>query len=1016
MPPDLLPFDHPLSKAILLRDTGRHSEMRVLLESRLRDDPAEAEALALLGHLLLLEMRDAEAVAAIDRAAALSPSSPQVLRSIVRVRLRQGRLDEAEAAARAAYVQSDEVETRLLVAAVAMARNQLDEAGQLVEAALTLQPGAPQALLQRAALHLRRQNPAKAMEDARAALHAAPHLAQGWRLLTGLCQQGGDREGAIQALLRYHTLLPHDVSVLVDLGELLRQARRFDEAEAALRRAIAGMVPAAWANLGVLLQETGRPEEARVAYDKALAIDPENAQVLCNLGVMHQTASRHAEALVCFKRAATLKPDSAELQTRFAAALLRAGCNHEAEATLRHTLRLNPRQGEALMALAGLVRGRGLFDEAATLIRQTLAINPKQPQSHLALGATLFRAERFLEAEASYREALRLQPDFWAALTGLAGSLMAQERFEEAVRSLQQALTLRPENVGQRTTLGDMLLRLGRHEEADVAYQKALALEPGSPEARMGRAGVLVSQERFEEAVSLLREAATLRPDKAEYHAALASALQATERHWESMAAYQEAIRLKPDESAWQLRRHLSLPSIADSTAALTGLRRDFAAALERSDYPNGSVPDPEQRFGCTFFSLAYHGADDRPLMEGVARIFRRTSPSLNWTAPRLQDRSAAGRIRLGILSRYLYGHTIGKLTRGFVQHLDRDRFHVTVLHTSRTKRDRVREDIDRLADHVVELPATLSKAQEQVAALNLHILHYPDIGMDPFSYFLAYARLAPVQTVGWGHPVTTGLDSIDYFLSFGAAEPSGAEAHYTETLVRLTRPPAHYEAFLIPRQGLPRSAFGLPDTGRLYGCPQSLFKFHPDFDPVLAEILTCDPQGWVVALDAQLPGLKAALQARWARTAPVLTERVLFLPRQPLERFMQLLPHFDVLLDPPHFGSGNTLYESLMYGIPSVTWPGRFMRGRIVAGIYSLIGLEDAPVAEQLDDYARLAVDIAGDQERRERLRRELLDKAVSLYQDMMAVREFEAFLEAAVEAAASGQKLSEWTWQPPK
>ncbi len=50
-------------------------------------------------------------------------------------------------------------------------------------------------------------------------------------------------------------------------------------------------------------------------------------------------------------------------------------------------------------------------------------------------------------------------------------------------------------------------------------------------------------------------------------------------------------------------------------------------------------------------------------------------------------------------------------------------------------------------------------------------------------------------------------------------------------------------------------------------------------------------------------------------------------------ERFLTLLWAADAVLDPPHFGSGNSSYEAFALGAPIVTWPGAFMRGRVTAG-----------------------------------------------------------------------------------
>ena len=63
----------------------------------------------------------------------------------------------------------------------------------------------------------------------------------------------------------------------------------------------------------------------------------------------------------------------------------------------------------------------------------------------------------------------------------------------------------------------------------------------------------------------------------------------------------------------------------------------------------------------------------------------------------------------------------------------------------------------------------------------NLDIIFYPDIGMSAITYFLAFSRLAPVQIVSWGHPETTGIDTIDYFLSSQIIENLNSQKFYSK-------------------------------------------------------------------------------------------------------------------------------------------------------------------------------------------------------------------------------------------
>jgi protein O-GlcNAc transferase len=409
---------------------------------------------------------------------------------------------------------------------------------------------------------------------------------------------------------------------------------------------------------------------------------------------------------------------------------------------------------------------------------------------------------------------------------------------------------------------------------------------------------------------------------------------------------------------------------------------------------------------------LAYHNYNDRPVMESLCRLFRARVPALTAAAPHLSDGRPAAmkgqRIRVGFLSEFFVNHTIGKLYQGLIRHLDRRRFEVVVIHAPKAKRDALSQSLGALADKTLVLPVGLAGQQSAVAAAKLDVLFYPDIGMSSSTYFLAYARLAGIQVVSWGHPATTGLDTIDYFVSAGSIEPEDAQDHYTERLICLNRMPCCYQALTAPTRISSRTALGLPERCTLYGCPQSLFKIHPDFDAVLAAIAEGDPTGRIVLLEGLYPAWKCLLQTRWETTFPILLQRVLFLPRLPPEQFMALMAHLDVLLDPIHFGSGNTLYEAMAFGTPVVTWPGTFMRGRIVAGAYRQMGVADAPIALRLEDYAPLALALGRSPERRRALREVTIDAAKQqLFDDLMAVREFEIFLEGAVGAGRRGERL---------
>lgn len=794
-------------------------------------------------------------------------------------------------------------------------------------------------------------------------------------------------------------------------GVIAFQRGRYADAVDMIRKAVAadGAVALFHVNLGNALQGLGQVDEAITAYGAALRLDPQHAEGHNNRAVLLCGLNRSREALGAYKRALALKPDFAEAAFNLGNLFQALEKFDQAVAVYGRALRQRPDYAEALYNLGTTLGKARRFEPAVTVLAAGIVRNPAMIDGYYNLGNCLKDLKRNSEAMAAFTHAVRLNPDHAEAWGNLGASLNTLGKLALALGALKRALVLHPKLIEAYQNSGLAMKDLGQRDAAVATLNTAIVLAGDNAEAYSSLGGVLAELGRLEEALAACRKAVEIDPALVGAHAALIGLLEDADRADEAQAACREILKIQPQWLGFEMRAGVHLPRICLDWAEIAAARAGLAETVARLAEGPSVVGEPQQKYLPTLFYLAYHGQNDRPLAEATCRFFRARLPILTVPAAPAAPPAGGRRIRLGILSAFLFGHTIGKLNQGYVRHLDRRRFEVVVIHAPGSRSDSVRGYIDEMADAVVLLPDDLAKAQQAVAELRLDILHYPDIGMSPFTYLLAYARLAPVQTASWGHPVTTGLDSIDYFLSFDWAEPDGAEAHYSETLVRLSRPPVFYEPFTVPETRPPRSDFGLPDRGALYGCPQSLFKFHPDFDRILEDIVRRDPSGWIICLEGHPQLLTQRLRARWSAAGRTgLLERVVFLPRLPLDRFMLLMTHMDVQLDPVHFGSGNTMYESLVYGVPVVTWPGQYMRGRIVSGIYRMLDLGDPPIAATPDEYSALAVDLANNRRRRQSLQDELLEKVRGLYADMAAVREFEDFLEAA----AGGGKLRNWRW----
>jgi len=693
----------------------------------------------------------------------------------------------------------------------------------------------------------------------------------------------------------------------------------------------------------------------------------------------------------------------------------------EVEAAAHALTKRFPKHPFAWKVLGASLLQLGRIDDAMGATRNAVALNPHDPDSHFNLGIAFQASGQPAMAQASYLRALEINPHLVHAYNNLGCCLQLQGWPSDAEVQFRKAISLKPDFALAHFNLANALQEQRLSREAEAGFRRALECDPNLAEAHSNLASCLHEQGRIEEAEASCRRALALNPRLAAAHSTLGAVLTNQSRLPEAVAAYGRALDLAPTNLEFRLKFHLLLPAISSSVEEMSAWRARYEGGISAlSDTGSMHLGSASENMANPLsFYLAYHNRNDRSTMESLCRLFRGRVAGVAFEAPHLSawrsPEARKARIRIGFLSAHLQsGHTIGKLYQGLIGELDRARFEVVVVHALPERVTGSFQAIDALADRSVTLPAGLSAQHRGVAAEQLDVLFVPDIGMTPSTYFLAYARLAPVQAASWGHPDTSGLDTVDYFVSAASIEPESADTHYTERLIRLNRLPCFY----LPRPAPPsiptRRAMGLPETGTLYACPQSLFKLHPDFDAVLAEIAEGDPAGHIILLQSDIPVWAELLRQRWAGRFPSLVERVVFLPLQPADRFMALLAHVDVLLDPLHFGSGNTLYEGMVYGTPVVTWPGQFMRGRIVAGAYRQMGVVDAPIAERIEDYAPLALALGGDARRRQRIREASAAAAsIELFADTRVVREFEAFLVAAVDAAGRNEKLPVG-WRP--
>ena len=559
----------------------------------------------------------------------------------------------------------------------------------------------------------------------------------------------------------------------------------------------------------------------------------------------------------------------------------------------------------------------------------------------------LFREGAFEEAERAAAECAKLLPDLAEVHYLRASIALAQQRNDSAAHHFTRTLeVLAPSDPTRARTmlrLAAALQDCNRQREAEQWYRRILELDPGNHDALLCLA-VIREDSDVEEARGLM------------------------DRYTELQAG-----------AAPRLRRALMLPVILQSSDQIDRVRQRLDRDLdELLDLKPSKVPNPEFEVGATPFNLAYHGRNNAPLLRKIARVCRSMYPARTDCAR--QGFSPSRRLRIGFVSTYFHAHSVGRTTFGLIRDLPRDRFEVHVFAIA-AQADDLAEAIRKSADRYVPLPLDLGRVRDAIDSAALDIVFFADIGMHPLTYFLAFWRLAPIQMVTWGHSVTSGIDTIDYYLSSDAIEGAASEQYYTEKLVRLP-------GYFMPRYRRPalegprasREQLGLPEGKHLYYCPQNLFKLHPDFDAAIRAILEGDPEAELVLLEFVRAGVAEQLLRRFELTLGALASKIRFVPRSEHRKFLQVVAAADVILDPFHFGGCNSSCDALSLGVPVVTLPGSQLPGRFTLGLYREIDL-DCCIARSADEYVEIALRLGRDAEYRKSVSEQISARCARLF-----------------------------------
>ncbi|WP_321960148.1 tetratricopeptide repeat protein [Paraburkholderia sp. J7] len=675
--------------------------------------------------------------------------------------------------------------------------------------------------------------------------------------------------------------------------------------------------PDAHYNFGVLLMQTGKPNDAVQHFEAVLGQAPKNGQVwiyyINALVASQQTeAARLAlelargqglsDAIVKTLRARIdgveepepeAKPEQAAAIAPQPAAGDDAAPPASPEAGTRTKLNLRRASLKEMRQFQHLFNN-GKVEAALKVARRLTERYPAHGECWFELGRTLHRLGYQTEAIEAAQNAARLLPDHISVHVQLTNWMYTARRYREVEAHCLQALERFPENAQLRRNLGIALQESGRYADAIVHIRRAVELAPNSAHECDALANALLKQGLFEEADTAFRRALELEPMQSITHSNMLFC---------RMHKYD-----------------------LDADVAFAELR-EFAARHE---------------------------------VEFRAHPPRHTN-----------DRNPSRCLKIGFVSGDLVNHPVAYFFLSILEHLAHDPGLSVHIYSNYAVTDSFTERVRVHAKTWSEVSGMTNDAVAQrIRDDGIDIL--VDLtGHTGRNRLVAFARKpAPVQASWIGNPCTTGLDSVDYYLTDRFVTPlKQFENLFSEKLVFL---PALAPFKPHPKAPKVNELPALKNGFITFGSFSRIIKIGPEVVALWARVLREIPNSQMVigaiTSQEQMAKLTGLLVSEG-----IDVSRIKFLIRGSVEHYLRQHHLVDVCLDTFPFGNSTTTMQALWMGVPTMTLPGVSMASRSSTGWLSHLGLDSAFVAQDKDDFVRKCIALAADPHALAVVRREL-------------------------------------------
>ena len=582
-------------------------------------------------------------------------------------------------------------------------------------------------------------------------------------------------------------------------------------------------------------------------------------------------------------------------------------------------------------------------------------------------------------------------PDFAEAHYNRGNALNDLKRPADALASYDSAIALKPDHAKAHCNRGNALLDLKRPADALASYDRAIVLNPDFAEAHYNRGNALNDLKRPADALASYDSAIALMPDFAEAHCNRGNALKDLKRRADALASYDRAIALKPDLVGLEGHRlhtkmHLCDWSNFDAECSHLMLSvRNGNVNTNPFTFLNVSSSSSDQLQCAKLWTTNKYPPSDKPIWQG--------------------ERYDHDRIRVAYLSADFRQHPVSRLAAGVFECHDKSRFDVTAISLGPDDNSEMRQRLKASFEHFIDAN---TYSDDQIANLVRSI--EVDILVDLMGFTensrtsVLARRSAPIQVNYLGYPGTMGAQYINYIIADRIVIPENQHEFYSEKIVSLPNSyqPNDRERHVADKI-FTRAKMGLPQEGFVFCCFNNNYKILPDIFDVWMRILkqVVGSVLWILETNATAStNLRNEAVARG-----VNPERLIFAKRMPSSEYLARHQCADLFIDTLPYNAHTTASDALWVGLPVLTCLGETFAGRVAASLLNAIHLPEL-ITTTLEDYERLAIELATNPEKLARIKRKLADNRLTtpLFDTKLFTKHIEAAYSAMYERHKAG------------